>query len=1008
MLINEIFCQKTGCANNTLGASGFNKKRIEKNQPIQNPTCSTTFNPQLLEKYYISFGAGGSLNGSSTTKKELFENNQTQEAQELIESASKIAKKCGHKEINEYHIFKASLENLIQHIDDLDNGVINYDQDSVYDLQVPLDSLRKDEILETHEKRALIRPIMVEQLKELDKIISKQPATSNKSAKPKLSSRLINIIADSYKSTCSFDDPDNLPPLTQSSIFGAVLYKDSDKAESIFNHFVYTINSVLMLDKTKPEERIHLKVYDDKAKNIFKNLSLGTNMFVTYENGSNPKYVVNSLIKTLQDSKEDIGKFNPKNTKIIVFNENTNEIFFAKKIKELEKDTKHNYVIVLNDYSESKNESVESIFVNPTARIEDIIKKTPKNINFVCIQNKNEYFSMMADAETQKLFENFSDIAIPIMSTEQATKAFIEQPLLMGKIEKPFTRKAIEKVIEASAQQNGNYPEKAQKIMKKLAAYYIDKKEITEKDVINYIKEAKDLFKIGSDESSVEVIFDTDVRLKNLLGKESTKKEATAIVRQIKNETLGTKGAIIYSQDGSVGAGRKYTAKAIAGESKSPYIEINAMDFGTKDVDILGGGNISPEASIKKLFSLVKSRAESNPHKSAVLFVENFEYFSVGEMVSEYHQKAMSQLLREMENASKKGLNILVLGSVGDPELIGDSTMKSFKFIDKIEIASPARNINAREEILRNFIKERKLKVAGATEEEKNAVIKLMAETADRFPMVYLINLVDKTKTVSLERGHKEFDRTDVIEAYLQLTSGRPSSEPNSKHRKEIVTSHECGHALNEEVIWNLAQKQNIPWHVPDRVNFITLDPRGDFGGAMYPKDGGNEENSFEKTFSELVCDYGGHSCEKRFYNIDGSWGITCDLEMATSTATQAVQIMGQGHHTGKISIAGLNMVPTGRLRTNMDKDVNVLLKNALLVSDIITEEYAEFNREFTAKYAGKVGTGECLIHGDDFRKELADWIERQSPAKRKDLDALDGIILEIIEASKKGKLYAA
>ena len=73
--------------------------------------------------------------------------------------------------------------------------------------------------------------------------------------------------------------------------------------------------------------------------------------------------------------------------------------------------------------------------------------------------------------------------------------------------------------------------------------------------------------------------------------------------------------------------GRYVTAKAIAGEAKIPYMEINTMDFGTKDVDILGGGALSPEASMKKMFSIVRSQAEGAPNKSAVLFIENFEYF---------------------------------------------------------------------------------------------------------------------------------------------------------------------------------------------------------------------------------------------------------------------------------------------------------------------------------------------------------------------------------------------
>ena len=104
------------------------------------------------------------------------------------------------------------------------------------------------------------------------------------------------------------------------------------------------------------------------------------------------------------------------------------------------------------------------------------------------------------------------------------------------------------------------------------------------------------------------MVFDTGKRLKDIIGKSNTKKEAEYIVKQIKNKKIGTKGFIIYSQDGMVGGGRRHTAEVIAGEAKVPFVSINTMDFATKDVDLFGGGNLSPEASMKKLFGMVKAQ----------------------------------------------------------------------------------------------------------------------------------------------------------------------------------------------------------------------------------------------------------------------------------------------------------------------------------------------------------------------------------------------------------------
>jgi ATP-dependent Zn protease len=208
--------------------------------------------------------------------------------------------------------------------------------------------------------------------------------------------------------------------------------------------------------------------------------------------------------------------------------------------------------------------------------------------------------------------------------------------------------------------------------------------------------------------------------------------------------------------------------------------------------------------------------------------------------------------------------------------------------------------------------------------------------------------------------------------------------------------------------MYEIAKKQNIPWHLPNKVDFITLDPRGSYGGAMYPKESENEEFNFEQVFANLVCDFGGHSSEKKFYQIDGSWGITADMEMATEMAKTAVQSMGLGPKTGKISISE---TPLGtidvspRVRNNIDKDIELLLKNANIVSDKIVCGYNTFIQEFTEKYKSKVGTGDCIIPSDVFQEEINEWKSRQSKEKLKELELLESKVIDIMGKTKKGEL---
>ena len=125
-------------------------------------------------------------------------------------------------------------------------------------------------------------------------------------------------------------------------------------------------------------------------------------------------------------------------------------------------------------------------------------------------------------------------------------------------------------------------------------------------------------------------------------------------------------------------------------------------------------------------------------------------------------------------------------------------------------------------------------------------------------------------------------------------------------------------------------------------------------------------------------------------------------MQMATDMASQAVVLMGQGKHFGKKSMNGMWVI-SEEDKANINKDIDVILKNAQVVSDAITEVYEDFNREFTKKYASKVGTGDCIIQREDFIKMFEEWKQKQSPEKQKEMKELDKVILQVIEATKKG-----
>ena len=99
--------------------------------------------------------------------------------------------------------------------------------------------------------------------------------------------------------------------------------------------------------------------------------------------------------------------------------------------------------------------------------------------------------------------------------------------------------------------------------------------------------------------------------------------------------------------------------------------------------------------------------------------------------------------------------------------------MKSFKFVDTIEVASPAFSKESRADVIEKTLKASKSRLAGSVEERK-AIVAYVSDISDRFSYIELKRLLRKAVSVAEERGHKILNKGDFTEAYLQMITGRP------------------------------------------------------------------------------------------------------------------------------------------------------------------------------------------------------------------------------------------
>ena len=974
---------------------------------VQNPLMDKDF-ANSYKSYALSFKGQEELSvNKSTNKEDIIKYYATDTAIDFINKTKEIANSSGQNEINHYHVMKAALIEAAAVIKSLDEELVDYDSLDRNNIIGLFEGYTTGEMFKDPASRKKVKKVLQKKLREVNGIIKKLPKEKiNPHTDHTLS---IGLISDILAYRQSSDER-----IENFNIVNAAIHpRNKDDVRKFAHSVIYELNDILMQENSPLKNRPHFRKYDDKARNIWKNLSLGTNMYVTFEpQKTTPQYFIPSIYHVLQEENNGFGRLKPENTHIVEINTSIKDSYLQEKVKRLAQDKTKTHIILMYPANMLMNsaslEETSSGILAFSSEYVNLMKNPPSNIKFIMFDTKDNLYRQLQNPVIQNMYQNFEEASIPVLSTEDVIKEFKEQPLLTKDIKKTFTKGALEKTVEASAMLDGIFPDKTQRLMKKIVSYYIDKREINEKDVTEYVKEAKDLFKKTNDDSSVDIIFDTGKRIKDIIGKEATKKEAMSIVRQIRSNKMGTKGIILYSLDPMAGSGRKFTAQAIAGEAKVPYVELDANYFGSENVNIFGETSaLTPEAAIKKVFSLLTTQAEANPNKAAVLFIDKFDNFILGEYLNRFHQRAMAQLISEMEKAEKSGFNILVAGSISRAQLAVEAARNSVKFVDRLEVTTPAFSSKERAEVIQNALKENKIKLAAKSKEERENIIQSIAMTTTGFPFTYLKNFVKRAQAVALERGHKSVGKDDFTEAYLQISTGRPANNHIEPHEKLIITSHECGHAVNIEVMNNMIKKLGKPWHIPDKVNFITLDPRGVYGGVMYHHQDKNSQNSFEKLFSNIVCSYGGHSAEHNFYDIDGSYGISIDLQNATDLAEAMITEMGLGKHTGKIHIDPSDQQISPMRKAALEADMQVILRNAVNASNLITDIYADFNKQFTKKYADRVGTGNCLIDGDIFRKELAEWKAAQTPEKQEELALLDNILWDIMDKTKKGQLYS-
>lgn len=248
----------------------------------------------------------------------------------------------------------------------------------------------------------------------------------------------------------------------------------------------------------------------------------------------------------------------------------------------------------------------------------------------------------------------------------------------------------------------------------------------------------------------------TGVTFDDFAGQEYIKRELQEIVRILKNdEEFQNKG--IYCPKGVLlhgppGTGKTLLAKAIAGEAGLPFLAANGTDF----VEMFVGVAAS---RVKDLFATARSLAPS------IIFIDEIDAIGskrggpdIGGGGAEREQ-GLLQILTEMDGFKVSTSQVLVIGATNRLDILDPALLRKGRFDKIIRVGLPSKDgrlailkVHARNKFFRS-------------EEEKEALLKEIAELTEDFTGAELQNILNEAGILTARKDSDYIGREELLEA---------------------------------------------------------------------------------------------------------------------------------------------------------------------------------------------------------------------------------------------------
>ena len=374
----------------------------------------------------------------------------------------------------------------------------------------------------------------------------------------------------------------------------------------------------------------------------------------------------------------------------------------------------------------------------------------------------------------------------------------------------------------------------------------------------------------------------------DIAGMDEEKAELQEIVEFLRNPKKFTdlgaripKGVLLVGQPGT---GKTLLARAVAGESKVPFISISGSDF----VEMFVGVGAS---RVRDLFEQAKK------NKPCIVFIDEID--AVGRQRgaglgggNDEREQTLNQLLVEMDGfESNEG--IIIMAATNRSDVLDPALMRPGRFDRQVYVHVP--DVRGREGILKIHSRNKPL--------DDDVDFNVLARITTGFTGADIENMLNEAAILAARAGRTKIIMEDITEGINKVIMGpQKKSRLVTEQERKLTAYHEAGHTIVAKSLKHC-----------DDVQEVSIISRGNAGGyTMSRPDNDDMTMSLSKANDTIAMSMGGRIAEEIIFK-DITSGASSDMRHATKIAHAMVYDWGMSKKIGFLSLGSESQLFIGR-----------------------------------------------------------------------------------------------